>query len=715
MGNTGTLSGVEEEALSTERRFWGFPVNLYRSFMGKNLCVAVTAVLMTVGATAAQAQQSLVTDWTSRHVIFTNPGSEMDALMNGHRQEWRSFVNNPRYIAQQLRRSAARSGRLTAGTSAFTEPKTEDFGRHGINSGSIGAAWTSNVTSGTADEGTGKGVYPAVYTADFDTPSCTADYAVYPVNVLGTSSQPGLVVYNHLYVNSTSNGFCTGLSKPDVFASYYVYTTATELGAIYTIQGSPVISESGTQIAFVVNDSAHGYLRFYVITLPSKADGTIGAPTELTDAGTEAGASGAHGTQTTTNGTVSDVLLLSNDDQALTSPWVDFTTNTAYVASSGGKIYKIENVFGDTGTTVPTEVTTAPWPFQPSGGTTVLTSPVVDPQTGDIIVGATSGTDIGDLFCVTSAGAACGTTTAEGHFTVATSVTNPAGTTNTDGGIFDAPVVLDNGSTTGTTGWAFAEATYTTESTTTGAGPTHGTATTDVYAVLAQAPISSTGFGTVIGEDMGTVSVKSTGTTGTAPPTVTVTSPNLYSGDFDNEYYSTTSPTTYSGNLYFCGNASVTVTTDTGNVAYDTTPELWRIGFGSGTGNGSFTGSPVALYTLASNATDVASGCTPLTEFFNQSANSGAGQDYLFLGVSGYGAPTDCDGDGCVMNFKLPATGGSSLAPTAEYSLGGNGDGSSGIVIDNQAPTATYPGSSQIYFGNLQSGDSTGISQAGLD
>jgi hypothetical protein len=106
------------------------------------------------------------------------------------------------------------------------------------------------------------------------------------------------------------------------------------------------------------------------------------------------------------------------------------------------------------------------------------------------------------------------------------------------------------------------------------------------------------------------------------------------------------------------------------------------------------------------------SGCTPLTEFYNANANSGAGADYLFLGVSGYGAPTGCAGDGCVMNFTLPSTGGSSILPSYSYSLGGNGDGSSGFVIDNQS---TDVGASQIYFSNLQTGNATAASQAGLN
>lgn len=661
-------------------------MNLRGNFIRSNFrTVAATALLAAVGITPAFAQQGVVSDWSNHHVKFTNPGSEMDALMNGHRQQYQGFVNDARFRAQQFKHSAAVTNRAMPSLSAFSESRnnfSESRNNREPNSGnsSMQGLWTSKL--GPVGDGTVQDTFPAEYDASFSSPSCTGDYVVFPVNATGSTTQANLVVYNHLYVNSTSTGFCPGATTPTTFAGYYVYLSETGTNVLH-VEGSPVISEDGTQVAFVVNDSTYDYLRLYVLTLGA-GGGTEAAPKELT---------------TTSNAnslTYTVVQLAGGSDQGLTSPWVDYTTNTAYVASTGGKVYKVQNVFKITGSTpAPTEVTTTPWPITVASGD-ALTAPVVDPATSDIIVGASNG----DLYCVTSAGASCGAGS-KGSFVVSTAAGLTGGTA---GAVVSAPIVVDNGATTGTTGWVFAQASYTV-ATTTG---THGSVS-DAYAVLAQAPITTTGLGTAVGVNMGTVSVTATGTS--ARPTITLNSPALYDGAFDNTYYNST-VSNYVGNLYFCGNESVTYNRPgTSNTAltYDVTPELYRIGFAS---SGALTGTATALYTPAANTTAEVSGCTPLTEFYNANANSGAGADYLFLGVSGYGAPTGCAGDGCVMNFTLPSTGGSSILPSYSYSLGGNGDGSSGFVIDNQS---TDVGASQIYFSNLQTGNATAASQAGLN
>jgi len=661
-------------------------VNFTHSFARKNLGIAVAAVLVTIGTTPAFAQSAVMSDWSTHHVKFTSPGSQADADMNGRSQEWQAFVNHPRYRMQQLRRSAEWANRVARTKNSISEQDARWNDLRGDRGSSLEGLWTAKLAA--AGSGTPQGVYPAEYDANFNTPSCTGDYIVFPVNATGSTTQANLVIYNHLYVNGTGTGFCSGATTPTTYAAYYVYPTTG--GQIYLVQGSPVVSEDGTQITFVVNDATNKYMRIYVVTLG--AGGTDGAPTELTDAGTYGGNAGAVGSATA-NGATYRVLLLATNDQGLTSPWVDYTHNVAYVASTGGKIYKINNIFG---TTAPSLAAT-PWPVTVVNGS-ALTAPVVDPTTGDIFVGAANGI----VYCRTSASAACGTGAA-GSFTVG-AVGHTGGTA---GAVGESPVVVDNGNTTGTTGWVFAQATYTTATSTTGTGTGHGSATSNAYAVLAQAPISSTGMGTAVGENMGTIAISSTGTSGRTAPTITLNTSALYSGDFDNEYYNS-SGSSYSGHMYFCGFASASPA-DTGNVIYNSIPQLWRIGF---TSAGALTGTPASLYALASNTPGTeTSGCTPITEFYNANANSGAGEDYLFVGVSGYGPAPTCTGVGCVMNFELPSGGAAPTSPTAEYSLTGNGSGSSGMVIDNQSTDA---GASQVYFGNLQTGFATAASQAGL-
>src|ERR1019366_7903237 len=46
-------------------------------------------------------------DWSTHHLVFSNPGTEEDAIANGTHDRWLSIVNDPRYIIQQLKRRAA--------------------------------------------------------------------------------------------------------------------------------------------------------------------------------------------------------------------------------------------------------------------------------------------------------------------------------------------------------------------------------------------------------------------------------------------------------------------------------------------------------------------------------------------------------------------------------------------------------------------------------
>ena len=46
-------------------------------------------------------------DWSHHHLVFSNPGTEEDAIANGTHDRWLNIVNDPRYIIQQLKRRAA--------------------------------------------------------------------------------------------------------------------------------------------------------------------------------------------------------------------------------------------------------------------------------------------------------------------------------------------------------------------------------------------------------------------------------------------------------------------------------------------------------------------------------------------------------------------------------------------------------------------------------
>ena len=52
--------------------------------------------------------QGYVEDWSSHHVVFSNPGSEPDVRDRDKHDKWLRIVNDERYIMQQRRRSAPR-------------------------------------------------------------------------------------------------------------------------------------------------------------------------------------------------------------------------------------------------------------------------------------------------------------------------------------------------------------------------------------------------------------------------------------------------------------------------------------------------------------------------------------------------------------------------------------------------------------------------------
>ena len=48
-------------------------------------------------------------DWSHHHLVFSNPGTEEDAIANGTHDHWLKIVNDPRYTIQQLKRRAAQA------------------------------------------------------------------------------------------------------------------------------------------------------------------------------------------------------------------------------------------------------------------------------------------------------------------------------------------------------------------------------------------------------------------------------------------------------------------------------------------------------------------------------------------------------------------------------------------------------------------------------
>jgi hypothetical protein len=83
-------------------------------------------------------------------------------------------------------------------------------------------------------------------------------------------------------------------------------------------------------------------------------------------------------------------VLISGAANTVSSPWIDYANDTAYVGTDDGKLYKIFPVFGGG---APALVSNADWPVKvvTSGASNVLTDPVVDNTANRLFIGDGNG------------------------------------------------------------------------------------------------------------------------------------------------------------------------------------------------------------------------------------------------------------------------------------------------------------------------------------
>ncbi|MGC1477733.1 MAG: hypothetical protein WA804_17935, partial [Terriglobales bacterium] len=103
------------------------------------LVVLAMVVVTTVSMTGQEAQvnpaKGMPSDWTHRHVVFSQPGTADEAIRNGTYERWLKITSDPRYVIQQQNRSAnasgdaversSLSGDVSAAMRAATEPRVE--------------------------------------------------------------------------------------------------------------------------------------------------------------------------------------------------------------------------------------------------------------------------------------------------------------------------------------------------------------------------------------------------------------------------------------------------------------------------------------------------------------------------------------------------------------------------------------------------------------
>lgn len=450
----------------------------------------------------------IVQDWSTRYAVFRRDGSS--ASMAAIRQEPRAF----------MAWRAAQAAQERAGQLLLNErfaPLVRDGIRirrdSGLRRGSP-TDWSINLTgSGTVVNGTADGMYPAKFTFDINAaPSCSTDFVVFPVNQTPGTAQENLVAFNNLYSGTAgADGACnrTASGSDTGTAATVTWSYAVGAGGVAT---SPTLSLDGNKVAFV--ESSAGQAHFHVLGWRN-GDGVNAAdlqsplsPVVISSFTTFAPAEGS--------GTATDLVFSSNTD-TLSSPYVDYVNDVAYVGDDQGHLFRIINVFCtanplcSTGTPPAPSVDTT---YGATGTVTVgpgscngtatskLTGPVEDATTGNVFVGCADG----KLYGFSSGGAALSgraVTVGDGSAT---------------GGLVDPPIV------DGSDGFVYAF---------TG---NNGSAN----AVVVQAQTTN----------LNTVGNESLGVSGVAP---------LHSGAFNDAYFSSLTSTTWA--LYAQGYATAATST----------------------------------------------------------------------------------------------------------------------------------------------------------
>jgi hypothetical protein len=596
--------------------------------------VAISSVLI-IGKPATGGRMGLVDDWTTRHVIFSNPGTAAVALAQGRFEKWYKIVNDPRYTMQQAKRNHVSTG-STAFTQGFatlfnrlTMPFTDTvFAASKVPPKKAPAAkrdWAFSLGSGKVAQN----MYPAKFTfSPIGSPSCTTDYVAYGLNVAGTTGSSGhanMVALNELYSNSAKTGYCSTVTGPGV---YWAYDVSTNSGAVTT---SPVLSLDGSKVIFVESVSTGSYLH---VLLWDSSDGggvtgsTVKKPTdsEVTVGSCPANASCLVSIELkTTTGTAITSGSVTNS-----SPYYDYVNDIVYVGDDNGNLFKVTPVLG-AGTPAVTGVSVA------SGSK--LTGPVYDSSSGYIFVGATNGI----LYALTTSL----TSPAHPSFQVGDSGCG-------DAALIDSPVVDSSNS------FVFA----------TSLVGTSGTNTVVVQAFTTSTPNGTTGNTNYPGG--GSWSAKATADVGEGDDGCD-SSGTFYAHTpaFDNGYY--TSPST--GHL-LAGGTDENTSTDY--------PALWSV---------TFSGSPAVLTTateftgtgeIPHNSAQDHAEISPITEIYNGTTDSlffGDGESTTYGALYGFtvsgGAFTEITGN-----------------PYTTDIPDGQG-GTSAIVIDNVSADSE---ASSIYF-----------------
>jgi hypothetical protein len=575
-------------------------------------------------------------DWTHHRVVYSNPGTEQQAIERGRYAEWLKTVNDPRYAIHQLKRGLPVQGPL-AGDAAWIEAQAaantkfvadQPAGRELRHVGpspspdprfriirnelnpetDLNQDWNEPMGSAAAPSALS---FPAKWSFDTTTASCANDFVVYPTGQLGSSSQASIIAYYNLYA-----GGCTG-TVPE---TDWAYNTGG------TVALAPVFSLSGSELAFIQTSGGVASLVLLQIPLTPPGTGTLGGAVSPNVA---ASASDFYTGAGCATPCMYSIALNGSTNDTESNPYYDYGSDTLWVGDSVGKLHEFTPVFNG----APAEVTTG-WPIQLVHTATTdnnqVASPVYDSADGNVFVGSTTSVSTTTGGYLYSIDAATGTIVgASGHL---------------DGtrGIVDAPLLDPT------------------------AGMLYVFAGRDASAGQAGLFQFSTSFTSGSGTEI------QFGTGGTGVAAV------AFDGTFDNTYYTSSNPASPSGYLYTCPDIGP--------------PKLYQVPI-----TGNVMGTPVVGPTVGGSGET--GRCSPITEFYNSGVGGGTDLLLMSVFQGAKTGCTNSNTNGCVMSFNVtsPSSWNTSLTPLGAFNVSSptNAAATTGISIDN---ASTIGGASQMYF-----------------
>lgn len=537
-------------------------------------------------------------DWSSHHLVMGGDSAER-AIAAG--------VREPRHIYNMVMRQTA----IEMAKHPLAKPKP------------VKLDWAVSLENGFVPAGQ----YPAKYRFDLNTQNCNADFVLFALNVT-SGTQANIVGINNLYTEATPK--CNGGTPWVAFA----YNTLTNGGNILT---SPTLSADGTKVAFI--ESTNNQFYFHVLVLPNPIPapptqvGTVRTPQTPTSC-----------TSPTVAGCMTTVRVVNNATNSNSSIWVDYASDTAYVGSDNGRLYKIKPVFKGG---APAVVSDANWPVVVSTTTNkVLTDPIVDTFANRIFIGD----GYGYLYAV-SLSAPAQTYSARA---VIGWVGHGAGT-----GVVDPPIVaFDPANPAVDQVFAF-----------TGCSDIVG-----VGGAINQMPANFTGtsYTTYTAVNLGSGSGTGDCTTG-----------NVHAGYFDNQFFNTGSN---GGHIIACGFQSGTPAAP----KIPSNPVMYMYGFSNTTHV--MNATPSSTFTIN---TTTGEECSPLTEIYDGT------NDRLFFGVGGT-ANAFIESSKMTTTLAAPSCGASPTSTCVKVAAALQG--TSGITIDNLVAN----GGRNIYFVPLGKGSVNG-------